>query len=75
VEGLTFAQLYNDLVQAANVKRQPPEGTFTVAQFAEDAGMSYSNAASKLLVLYREGKLERERYGSKHYYWFKEQGK
>ena len=68
---LTFAQLYADLVAAAQTKVAPPEGTFTVEQFASDAGKSPSWAALRLLELLGAGVLEREKYGHKYYYWFK----
>ena len=68
---LTFDELYADLVAAAQTKVAPPEGTFTVEQFASDAGKSPSWAAARLLELVGTGVLEREKYGYKFYYWFK----
>ena len=70
--GLTFKQLYADLVAATQTRREPPEGTFTVAEFARDAGKSPSWGAARLLELVGTGVLEREKYGYKFYYWFKE---
>ena len=69
--GLTFKQLYADLVVATQTRREPPEGTFTVAEFARDAGKSSSWAAARVLELVGTGVLEREKYGYKFYYWFK----
>ena len=68
---LTFEELYKDLIEAANFTAAQPKDTFTVAQFAQDAGISYAGAAAKLLAQFRAGKLGRKWYGKKHFYWFK----
>ena len=69
---LTYAQLYADLVAASQTRVAPPEGTFTVVEFARDAGKSPSWAAARLLELVGTGVLEREKYGHKYFYSFKE---
>ena len=69
---LTFDELYADLVAATQTRREPPEGTFTVAEFARDSGRSASGAAARLLELVGTGVLEREKYGHKYFYSFKE---
>jgi len=72
VAELTFDELYADLVAATQTRREPPEGTFTVAEFARDSGRSASGAAARLLELVGTGVLEREKYGHKYFYSFKE---
>ena len=70
---MTFAQLYADMLTAANAKAQPPEGTFTVQQYAVDAGRSTSWAAADLLRKVQAGELGRDKFGNKYYYWFRAQ--
>lgn len=66
---LTFDELYADLINAR--RREPPSASFTAAQFSEDAGLSISRASSILRDEFNAGRLERELFGKKFYYWFK----
>ena len=69
---LTYAQLYADLVAATTREATLPENTFTAADFERDTGRSGSWAARELLRLCAAGVLERDKFGHKFYYWFKQ---
>jgi predicted transcriptional regulator len=69
---LTRQQLYDDLVAAYTVP-DPPEGAFTVADFAERTGRTRHNAGDILYNLYTEGKIERAKRGKGFWYYYAEQ--
>lgn len=43
-------------------KRNPPEGSFTIAQVMEKTSLTRDAARSRLLELIRKGELKKERY-------------
>ena len=70
---LTAAQLYADLV-AAETPKMPPEGAFSLAQFADDAGLDRQNAQRKLQARLKEGELCGDKFPTsghpRWWYWF-----
>ena len=51
----------------------PPDGSFTIAEAADQWGLAKNTASKKLLKMYRDGLLEKVEVGTnKIYYWFKD---
>ena len=52
---------------------EPPDGSFTVEEAADQWGVEYNTASKKLCAMYKDGLLERvSLVNNKMYYWFKE---
>jgi len=72
---LTAAQLYADLV-AAETPKTPPEGAFSLAQFAAATGLDRQNAQRKLQARVTTGELCGDKFPTsghpRWWYWFPE---
>lgn len=72
----TFDQLYAALVDAAATPSTPPADSFSVAQFADDAGIHWNTARRVLIAQEKAGKLESAVFlvdGNRtRFYWFVE---
>ena len=70
---LTAAQLYADLV-AAETPKMPPEGAFSLAQFAAATGLDRQNAQRKLQARLKAGELCGDKFPTsghpRWWYWF-----
>jgi DNA-binding Lrp family transcriptional regulator len=76
-DGLSYAELYADLVAAAQ-QDDPPEQSFSVAAFADDTGMTHKQALDRLKALRASGAVQGEKFnvdGTRQWrFWFAERG-
>jgi DNA-binding Lrp family transcriptional regulator len=76
-DGLSFAELYADLVAAAQAD-VPPERSFSIAQFADDARLTHKQALDRLKALRASGAVQGEKFnvdGTRQWrFWFAERG-
>ena len=72
---LTVTQLYADLI-AAETPKAPPDGAFSLAQFADDAGLDRQNAQRKLQARLKAGELCGDKFPTsghpRWWYWFQD---